>query len=168
MSAEGQGRLWPAGRWHSRSTPSSGNTQCGPALTLRAKKTSAVQSKFLRSLLGVTPSRLRNAAVMWAWDAKPDACAITLRSSVAFSRSVLARETRLASIRSSTSLNRRGRRHPGSGRGLSGGSAQDTNRSFLEHVDGSFALQFIDAITRQELAAQPLRRINRDLVDHIR
>src|ERR1700738_2229555 len=59
------------------------------------------------------------------------------------------------------------RRHPGSGRGLSGGSAQDTNRSFLERVDESFALQFLAAITRQDLAAQPLRRINRDLVDHV-
>jgi hypothetical protein len=26
-SALGQGRLWPAGEWHSRSTPSSGNTR---------------------------------------------------------------------------------------------------------------------------------------------
>jgi hypothetical protein len=27
MSAPGQGRPWPTGRWHSRSTPSSGNTR---------------------------------------------------------------------------------------------------------------------------------------------
>jgi hypothetical protein len=27
VSALGQGRLWPAGEWHSRSTPSSGNTR---------------------------------------------------------------------------------------------------------------------------------------------
>ena len=27
MSVLGQGRLWPAGGWHSRSTPSSGNTR---------------------------------------------------------------------------------------------------------------------------------------------
>jgi len=35
-SVVGQGRLWPTGEWHSRSTPSSGNTRCVPALTLRA------------------------------------------------------------------------------------------------------------------------------------
>jgi hypothetical protein len=27
MSQMGQGRLWPVGGWHSRSTPSSGNTR---------------------------------------------------------------------------------------------------------------------------------------------
>jgi hypothetical protein len=37
-SAEGQGRQWPTGEWHSRSTPSSGNAPCVPALTLRAMK----------------------------------------------------------------------------------------------------------------------------------
>jgi 4-hydroxy-3-polyprenylbenzoate decarboxylase len=35
--ALGQGRLWQAGGWHSRSTPSSGNTPCVPALTLRSE-----------------------------------------------------------------------------------------------------------------------------------
>jgi len=37
-SASGQGRPWPAGGWHSRSTPSTGNSPCVPALTLRANK----------------------------------------------------------------------------------------------------------------------------------
>ena len=32
----GQGRLWPVGGWHSRSTPSSGNAPCVPASALRA------------------------------------------------------------------------------------------------------------------------------------
>jgi hypothetical protein len=36
-AASGQGRPWPAGGSHSRSTPSFGDTPCVPALTLRAK-----------------------------------------------------------------------------------------------------------------------------------
>src|SRR5260370_2344821 len=36
MTAVGQRWLWPTGGWHSRSTPSSGNTRRVPALALRA------------------------------------------------------------------------------------------------------------------------------------
>jgi pimeloyl-ACP methyl ester carboxylesterase len=36
MSELGQGRLWPARGWYSRSIPSFGNTPCVPALALRA------------------------------------------------------------------------------------------------------------------------------------
>ena len=36
-SVRGQEPPWPAGWWHSRSTPSSGNSRCVPALALRAR-----------------------------------------------------------------------------------------------------------------------------------
>lgn len=58
----------------------------------------AIQSRVFRSSLGLTPSRLRKVAVIWAWNAKPDARAIALRSSVTFCRSVRARETRRSII----------------------------------------------------------------------
>jgi hypothetical protein len=44
-SALGQGPPWPAGGWHSWSTPSFGNSPCDPALTLRAKSRLMHRSK---------------------------------------------------------------------------------------------------------------------------
>jgi hypothetical protein len=51
MSQLGQGRLWPAGGWHSRSTPSSGNTPCVPALALRAKMRNPHGEQMFSALL---------------------------------------------------------------------------------------------------------------------
>src|ERR1700730_11810190 len=47
ISEKGQGPSWPAGWWHSRSTPSSGNSRCVPALTLRANLDSRTAAQII-------------------------------------------------------------------------------------------------------------------------
>src|SRR4051812_29014193 len=52
------------------------------------------------------------------------------------------------------------RRHPGSRGGLDDNIAQDSQHSLLEHLDISFALQFIHIISRQEMTPKLLRRLD--------
>lgn len=59
MSVEGQGRLWLAGGWHSRSPPSSGNSRCVPALALRAQ--SSILADLFDHLVGARAGRSRLA-----------------------------------------------------------------------------------------------------------
>ena len=72
-SVVGQGRLWPTGEWHSRSTPSFGNSRCVPALTLRAMNGLAIFRAALETRSDnfnkLNGGKLIRAAIVWVYEA---------------------------------------------------------------------------------------------------